>query len=163
MLEEFHDVLFLLFSVPIPFDDSCQSTEFSAHLDPDVPSDEGYVTAKALIDGLLDVDSGPGGIKKFFLFCDINQAHDDSSTGIQNQFTVVDIIPNGKGQVVKVHLEQKESFVLWRTEHFRFEWSNVAQLLVVNIFIMPQWSFLELLGIRKQPEDLLEGHALGNL
>ena len=163
MLEEFHDVLFLFFSGPIPFDDSCQSTEFSAHLYPDVPSYEGYVTAKALIDGLLDVDSGPGGIKKFLLFCNINQAHDDSSTGIQNQFTVVDIIPNGKGQVVKVHLEQKESFVLWRTEHFCLEWSNVAQLLVVNIFIMPQWSFLELLGIRKQPEDLLEGHALGNL
>jgi hypothetical protein len=103
--EEFHDVLFLFFSRPIPFDDSCQSTELSTHFYPDVPSDERYVATKTLIDGLLDVDGGSGGIKKFLLFCNVYQAHDDSSTGVQNQFTVVNVIPNREGEVVNVHLE----------------------------------------------------------
>ncbi len=82
LLEESHDVIFFFFPCPIAFHDSCQPHELPTHFHPNVPSDVRNVAAKSLINGLLNVDGGSCGIEQFLLLGHINQAHDDSSTGI---------------------------------------------------------------------------------
>lgn len=52
-----------------------------------------------------------------------------------------------------MHLQKQECFVLGRRVVFGLERSNIAQLLVVDIFVVPKRGLLELFCIGHQPKQ----------
>lgn len=61
------------------FDDSRKTIEFFIHLFPDWKGDEWDITSNTLIDTLLKKNGTLCDIEKFFLFCNFNHSHDDST------------------------------------------------------------------------------------
>lgn len=114
---------------------------------PDIVGDVGDVAAEPLIDGLLYLDAGHESIQVAFAFGDIDKSDDNSAAGVEDKLAVVEVIPDGEGQVEEVHLQQQECLVLGRREVFGLEGSNIAEFLVVDVFVVPERGLLELLGI----------------